>query len=60
MSNIDTTRILVEKLLRSIDTERAKAIKYIEENYLLPKDPNEEPFFMVMKIDWSKYGRMKA
>lgn len=29
-------------------------------NPLLPEDPHEEPFFVIMDIDWSQYGLPKA
>jgi len=58
MTNPDKAQKLVANFVRSIDNERAEVTQDISKNYLLPDDPNEEPFFMVMDIDWSKYGRV--
>jgi len=58
MTNLDKAQKLITKLVRSIDNERAEITQHVSKNYLLPDDPSEEPFFMVMDIDWSKYGKV--
>ena len=54
MSEFEKAKRRIERILNPVQS----VVKFKTDiNTLLPESVDEEPFFVIYDIDWSKYGR---